>query len=1080
MPTFTNDALAHLVAETATLHERISGTIPVTPLAQPDSGNDILIQSRLEQWKKSVAKGDGRTFRTRLEWDHINLEETLPLLGAVRLVHPEDLPAWALLLRDMVEALTPESASASYHFLNSNEEDPFEDLLAPMVALASERVRAKVGDVGNLLPEAAWISMERSLLVSFIRLTSRPLYIAFSVQRQEQPLSFQESSEDPTHLYKRFVNAQADGTFLDLIHQYPMLGRLMGTVALFWIETQIEFITRLAADYDIIGRTFEHPLGAVKRLDARLSDPHQGRRSVYGLTFESGQRLIYKPRDLSFEMSYFAVLEWINQHGIDMPFKVFRVINRENYGWVEFIDHLPVTEEAGFSRYYYRAGMLLALLHTLNCTDVHNENIIAHGEHPTLIDMETLLFPEIRSAEEILDQGPPMLAQREFSQSVINVGMLPQWEPGNDGRAIDISGLGRSEPIQYTMSVWKFTNTDAMGLFDESVTAPEANNIPFIMHDGEQRFEPVDSHYDELIEGFKTLYRFLLEHRDALLAEDSPIHGFNHKLVRFIFRATRIYGGLMERLMMPEAMGSGIAFSQILEMLTRAFLLFPSQPPTWHVMHAEVRALTQLDIPYFEVDTAHDALGLPTHKSIDHIFLMPSFESCLAHIKALSPADMNRQVAFIQGVLFSRTARDAGSVSQVYGALIAPSSVEPVDSEALIAEARNIGELIRANAVRDAKGASWMSYDIMNGKHYSFKPMGQSLYEGISGIVLFLTALQRVTGADYQDLITDALRPGKKELEDPGALYRMVRDTGIGGGTGISSTIYALSVCASVSGDSSFLDLAQQLTRGIQREHIEQDTAFDVIVGSAGAILSLLSYHKLSNDPAALERAIWCGNHLLDTRIPSAYGPRAWATVANRILTGFSHGTAGIAYALLRLYEATGDSRYRDAAEEAIAYETAVYTPDKFNWPDFRNTEESTEFRLSWCHGAPGIGLARLGGLAMLDTPQVRQDIENALQSTKTIFSADLDHLCCGVMGRVEMLLTAGNALKRPDLNDFARRDAAWLMLEAQRKHGYTLFPNLPESVNHFGLFQGITGIGYEMLRLAHPDQLPSVLLWNI
>ncbi len=29
------------------------------------------------------------------------------------------------------------------------------------------------------------------------------------------------------------------------------------------------------------------------------------------------------------------------------------------------------------------------------------------------------------------------------------------------------------------------------------------------------------------------------------------------------------------------------------------------------------------------------------------------------------------------------------------------------------------------------------------------------------------------------------------------------------------------------------------------------------------------------------------------------------------------------------------------------------------------------------------------------------------------------------------------------------------------------------------GFFQGASGIGYELLRLAYPDQLPSVLLWE-
>ena len=54
------------------------------------------------------------------------------------------------------------------------------------------------------------------------------------------------------------------------------------------------------------------------------------------------------------------------------------------------------------------------------------------------------------------------------------------------------------------------------------------------------------------------------------------------------------------------------------------------------------------------------------------------------------------------------------------------------------------------------------------------------------------------------------------------------------------------------------------------------------------------------------------------------------------MLTGFSHGAAGIAYALLKLHEATGESSFREAALEAEAYETSVFLPEVSNWPDFR------------------------------------------------------------------------------------------------------------------------------------------------
>jgi lantibiotic modifying enzyme len=48
-----------------------------------------------------------------------------------------------------------------------------------------------------------------------------------------------------------------------------------------------------------------------------------------------------------------------------------------------------------------------------------------------------------------------------------------------------------------------------------------------------------------------------------------------------------------------------------------------------------------------------------------------------------------------------------------------------------------------------------------------------------------------------------------------------------------------------------------------------------------------------------------------------------------------------------------------------------------------------------------------------------------------------------------------------------------------ERTHSYALNPRLPRQVNTPGFFCGTAGIGYALLRLAYPDSLPCVLLWE-
>jgi lantibiotic modifying enzyme len=49
----------------------------------------------------------------------------------------------------------------------------------------------------------------------------------------------------------------------------------------------------------------------------------------------------------------------------------------------------------------------------------------------------------------------------------------------------------------------------------------------------------------------------------------------------------------------------------------------------------------------------------------------------------------------------------------------------------------------------------------------------------------------------------------------------------------------------------------------------------------------------------------------------------------------------------------------------------------------------------------------------------------------------------------------------------------------AGRTGGFRLHPMLPRQVDNPGFFQGKAGIGYELLRMARPGMLPSVLLWE-
>ena len=91
--------------------------------------------------------------------------------------------------------------------------------------------------------------------------------------------------------------------------------------------------------------------------------------------------------------------------------KSLKVINRSDYGWVEFVEQRPCLNQQEANHYFQRAGVTACLLYLLNGTDCHYENLIAHGEYPVLIDLETLMHHETRYIEEeVLSESAEMYA----------------------------------------------------------------------------------------------------------------------------------------------------------------------------------------------------------------------------------------------------------------------------------------------------------------------------------------------------------------------------------------------------------------------------------------------------------------------------------------------------------------------------------------------------------------------------------------------------------------------------------------------------------------------------------------------
>src|SRR5262249_23034073 len=134
-------------------------------------------------------------------------------------------------------------------------------------------------------------------------------------------------------------------------------------------------------------------------------------------------------------------------------------------------------------------------------------------------------------------------------------------------------------------------------------------------------------------------------------------------------------------------------------------------------------------------------------------------------------------------------------------------------------------------------------------------------------------------------------------------------------------------------------------------------------------------------------------------------------------ITGFAHGAAGIAWALLELAARTGNQEYKDTALAAIAYEHTQYSSAAGNWAENApGSEQAIGPSMAWCYGAPWIGLDRVAAMKYGDQPFVREDLDLAIQAVLKFGMGANHSICHGDLGNLDFLLQAAQAAGNQEL----------------------------------------------------------------
>ncbi|TMQ64851.1 MAG: type 2 lantipeptide synthetase LanM [Candidatus Eisenbacteria bacterium] len=966
------------------------------------------------------------------------------------------------------------------------ERDPtgrFLVLFAPLVERARRELKAGLESLPFLA--ASPQDLDRMLLVGLpmglAAMLERTAVLELRVARLEGHLT----GDTPEQRFDSFIGLLSQADFrLRLLREYPVLARCAAEHIRAWVDSSLELMRRLGADWGdlragLLGRS---ETGSLTELRMEAGDAHRGGRSVAVLGFASGARLVYKPRPLAMEARFQELLGWLNGCGAEPGFRTLGVLDRGEYGWVEFAAEAPCASAHEVERYFRRLGGLLAVLHATGAMDFHFQNVVASGEHPVAVDLESLFHPPLPCAP--VERADERIARDVLGDSVLRVGMLPfRVSEAEGGGRQDWSGVaavaGQASPDP--VLDWERPGTDEMHAVMRRLAMKGARNRPTL----EGHEADAADHIGPLAEGFERTRRILLERRDDLLAPGGPLDAVRDQVTRIVLRTTRGYALLLDQSWHPDFLRDALDRDRFLD---RLWVGADEMPAWWRVAGYDQRDLWRGDIPWFGSQPGSRDLWTSGGEVLPGFFAESGLEWARRRLREMGEDDLSRQSWFTRvslGTLLLDSERgewpeyrldEAVGASPDRSGLASRDRSELRDS--LVAEARRLGAWYERMAWREREHLVWIALDLRQGV-WSLYPCSEDLYAGVPGIALFLGILGTITREErWVDLARRGMGTLLEKLE---TAHNQVPFIGLYQGWG--SVLYTVAHLGSSTGDRALLEAGERLIPRI-RERLSADRLLDVVGGAAGAIAALLALHRTNESSAALEAALLCGEHLLATARPTGQGI-SWLTELNgdEPPTGFAHGAAGIATALVGLAEASGDRRFLDAGLGGFAFEREALKSEvrrgHIGTGGPGHGETSRELALTWCYGAPGMGLARLRalkasvGLDPAITAALRRDVDEALAITLERGFGRNHCLCHGDLGNLDFVSQAACLDPSDELR--ARIDSLTrAVLASLDRDGWRC--GTVAGIEAPGLMNGLAGIGYGLLRLAEPDRVPSVL----
>lgn len=959
------------------------------------SGNEKYDIKNLQAWKerKSVLKQDDLDYLIKYKYESLDNFG----LGITPIENFPDKEVAIQYIKDQSWYIFFESILDSY---NDSEEQLLEVDASYPFRYFLQYARLFLLDLNselNICTKEFIINLLENLTQELIHLTSKTLVLDLHTFKKNEPLKGNDSSKRFIYYLKKRFNSKKD--IIAFYTCYPELMRITVVRMRYFLDNTKQMLIRVTEDLPSIQNCFNIQSSELNSISESQGDSHSRGKTVSTLTFSDGKKIVYKPK-INSENKLRDFFEFLNKE-LEADIYIVKKVTRNTYFYEEYIDNIEINNIEEVKKYYERYGKLIGIAFLFNVTDLHYENIIAHGEYPVIIDNETFFQQNIPIE---FGNSATVDAKYKYLDSIMVIGLVPYLamkdKSDSKDEGVNLSALNfKEQSVPFKILKIKNTFTDEMRFEYQTHIMDTAKNTP-IMNNEKISFISYEKY---IVTGMKSILMKAKDSKKKILAYIN--NNLQNLIVRNVIRPTQRYADMLEFSYHPNCFSNAIEREKVLHNMWA----YPYKNKK--VVHYEFSDLIDGDIPIFYNNISKTSLIASDGCLVEDFYQESALNRCLNKINDLCDEDISIQTVWLEIALniynpykYINDLKNQNSNKYIYTGLELNSKI--------IQACQKIEKKIFKRAIFNKKTNTVNWIDIKLDQDWNVGILNNNMYDGLPGIFIFYVALKYITKNHKYDYVIECIK---------NSIYTIPSEDILSAFFGKGSLIYPLLVDYRLNNDINSLNVAVEIADMlIEKKPINNgELKNDWIHGHNSIIKVLLLLSEITEDEKYRKFSLEIFEKLSEEPYFN--------------FRGFGHGIYSYVHLLSKFNRI-------DKANSLL---------HKIKESYFEEEPKNN----SWCKGTVG---------ELLATIELYDDNISNIDINKTIEYKNKDCLCHGNAGTLEGLIQL--AKKDPGTYQYKKNKLISYMLNDFEKNN-TLKVAGSEYLESLGFFVGISGVGYELLR---------------